>query len=383
MTRIYADHAAFVPPDPRVVEYGLQYLNGSFGNPASIYTEGIAARAAVEEAREKVARLINAEDPKQIIFTSGATESNNLAITGTALRNKKAGIRVAASAIEHISVVNPTKDLQKKGYLITRIPVDRHGTVSLDAMDDLVTPDTVVTSVQYANNEIGTVEPIRDVARVVHDRGQYLHVDAADAAGRIPIDVQKDGIDLCTLSGNQLGGLSGTGALYVGPAVRLQPVIFGGGQERGLRSGTEDVFGIACMGEAARFAEEEMAEESGRLQTIRDGLIHGILTISEAHLTGHPTERLPHHASFRLGRIEGESIQLSMDLAGIAVGTGSACTSMTLEASHVLLAIGLAHDEAHGSLVLTLGRSNRQDQIPTIIGSVRETVKRLRAITPL
>jgi len=208
-------------------------------------------------------------------------------------------------------------------------------------------------------------------------------VDATDAAGRIPVNVERDGIDLLTLSGNQLGGPQGTGALYIRPGVRVQPVLVGGGQERGLRPGTENVGGIACMGEAARLAKEEMPEESRRLAAIRDRLIAGITSIDEAYLTGHPTERLPHHASFRFSRIEGESIQLAMDMLGIAVATGSACTSRTLEASHVLLAIGLAHEEAHGSMVATLGRGNSIDQVPRIVGAVEETVKRLRAITPL
>jgi len=221
------------------------------------------------------------------------------------------------------------------------------------------------------------------VAEIVHDRGGFLHADATDAAGRIPINVGRDGIDLLTLSGNQLGGPDGVGALYIRPGVRVQPVLVGGGQERGLRPGTENVFGIACMGEAARLAGEEMPEESPRLVAIRDRLIAGITGIEEAFLTGHPAERLPHHASFRFSRIEGESIQLAMNALGIAVATGSACTSRTLEASHVLLAIGLAHDEAHGSMVATLGRRNSLDEVPRVVNAARETVKRLRAITPL
>jgi cysteine desulfurase len=280
-------------------------------------------------------------------------------------------------------VLNPARDLQKNGFVYTQVPVDRFGVIDLDALKAAVTPGTVLTSVHSANNEIGTIEPIRDVAEIVRDRGGLLHVDATDAAGRIPVDVGRDGIDLLTLSGNQLGGPDGVGALYIHPGVRVQPVLVGGGQERGLRPGTENVFGIACMGEAARIAKEEMPEESRRLRTIRDSLIDGITGIEEAYLTGHPAERLPHHASFRFSRIEGESIQLAMDMLGIAVATGSACTSRTLEASHVLLAIGLAHDEAHGSMVATLGRRNSLDEVPRVVNAARETVKRLRAITPL
>ncbi|MDV2480676.1 cysteine desulfurase [Methanoculleus sp. Wushi-C6] len=381
--RIYLDHAAATPVRPEVLRFGMRFLDGFAGNPSTIYREGLEAQAAVARAREQVAALVGASDPGAIVFTSGATESNNIAIRGTALRNKRSGKGVVASAVEHISVLNPAKDLQKSGFAFTQIPVDRYGTIDLDALGTAVTPETVVTSVQYANDEIGTVQPIREVAEIVHDRGGVLHVDATDAAGRMPIDVERDGVDLLTLSGNPLGGPQGTGALYVRPGVRVQPVLVGGGQERGLRPGTEDVFGIACMGEAARLAAAEMPGENERLRAIRDALIAGISEVEDAFLTGHPTERLPHHASFRFSRIEGESIQLAMNAFGIAIATGSACTSRTLEASHVLLAIGLAHAEAHGSMVATLGRSNSMEEVPRIVEAARETVKRLRAITPL
>lgn len=383
MERIYLDHAAAMPVDRRVLDAALPYLTEKVGNPSSLYNEGLTAKSAIEEARGRVADLINAEDTQSIIFTSGATESNNIAVRGTALRNIRTGKKIAASTIEHISVINPAKDLQKSGFAFDRIPVDAMGVVDLEALNGIVTPETAVTSVIYANNEIGTVEPIPEIAGIVHDRGRYLHVDATDAAGRIPIDVQRDGIDLLTLSGNQLGGPEGIGALYIRPGVREQPVIFGGGQERGLRSGTENLFGIVGMGEAARIAGADMQGESRRLAGIRDRLIERILTIDEAYLTGHPVKRLPHHASFRFSRIEGESIQLAMDMYGIAVATGSACTSRTLEASHVLLAIGLRHEEAHGSMIATLGRSNTMEQVPMVVDAARETVKRLRAITPL
>ena len=381
--RIYLDHAAAMPIHPEVLRFGNRFLAGFAGNPSTIYREGLAAEEAVSRAREEVAALIGASDPASVIFTSGATESNNIAVRGTALRNMKRGKRVVTSTIEHISVLNPAKVLLKKGFAVTEVPVDRYGTIDLGALEEAVTPETVVTSVHYANNEIGTIEPIREVAEIVHARGGFLHVDATDAAGRVPINVERAGIDLATLSSNQLGGPQGMGALYIRPGVRVQPVLVGGGQERGLRPGTEDVFGIACMGEAARLAAKEMPEESRRLAAIRDRLIAGITDIEEAYLTGHPAERLPHHASFRFSRIEGESIQLAMNMLGIAVATGSACTSRTLEASHVLLAIGLAHEEAHGSMVATLGRENRADEAPRVVDAVRETVKRLRAITPL
>jgi cysteine desulfurase len=384
MERIYLDHAAAMPVDPRVLAFAERYLKADFGNPFALYSVGLEAKRAVEEARKQVAELINAEKASNIIFTGSATESNNLAIKGTALRNIGKGKKVAASAIEHMSVLNPMKELQKNGFEFTLIPVDATGLVDLEKMNELVTNETTVTSIMYANNEIGTIEPIKEISEIVHEKGLYLHVDATAAAGRIPIDVQKDGIDLLTLSSNDLYGPRGAGALYVKQGVKLQSILPGGGQERGLRSGTENVFAIAGMGEATRIAKAEMNEESTRLSGIRDELVKEILRIEEAYLTGHPTQRLPHHASFRFSRIEGESIQLNMDtLYSIQVSTGSACSSKTLEPSHVLLAIGLKHEEAHGSMVITLGRSNTPEQIPRITKAVTETVQRLRALSPL
>ena len=369
--------------DPRVLTFAQRYLVEDVGNPSSLHSDGLGTKQAVEDARERVAALINADEKGKLIFTSGATEANNLAIRGTAMRNAGKGKSVVASAIEHISVLNPMKDLTKQGFELALAPVDGTGLVDLGALESLVSDATIVTSVMYANNEIGTIEPIRKVASIVHEKGRYLHVDATATAGRIPIDVQKDGIDLLTLSGNALGGPPGVGALYVAPGVKLQTVLPGGGQEQGLRSGTENVFAIAGMGEAARIAQEEMAQESTRLQGVRDALIKGVLTLEDTHLTGHPVQRLPHHVSFRFGRIEGESILLMMDAQGVAIATGSACTSRTLEASHVLLAIGLKHEQAHGSMVLTLGRSNTLDQVSAVVDATRNTVERLRKMSPL
>jgi cysteine desulfurase len=384
MERIYLDHAAAMPVDPRVLAFADRYLKEDFGNPFALYSVGLEAKRAVEEARKNVAELINAESPARIVFTGSATESNNLAIKGTALRNVGKGKKVAASAIEHMSVLNPMKELQKSGFEFTLIPVDATGLVDLEEMNELVTKDTIVTSIMYANNEIGTIEPIKEISELVHEKGLYLHVDATAAAGRIPINVQNDGIDLLTLSSNDLYGPRGAGALYVKKGVKLQSILLGGGQERGLRSGTENVFAIAGMGEAARMMKAEMNEESTRLSGIQDALVKEILQLEEAYLTGHPTQRLPHHASFRFSRIEGESIQLNMDtLYSIQVSTGSACSSKTLEPSHVLLTIGLKHEEAHGSMVMTLGRSNTPEQIPRITKAVTETVQRLRALSPL
>lgn len=384
MERIYLDYVSSKPIDPRVLEFAKRYLEDDYGNPSSPHSVGLGAKQVLEDARKKVAQLINGEDERTIIFTGSATEANNLAIKGTALRNINKGKEVAASAIEHISVLNPMKELQKDGFKLSLIPVDSTGIVDLERLGEVLTKNTTVTSIMYANNEIGTIEPIREISKIVHSMGGlYLHVDATAAAGYIPVDVQADGIDILTLSANDLYGPQGAGALYVRPGVKLQPVILGGGQERGIRSGTENIFAIAGMGEAARIAKEEMAQGGERLRSIRDKLIQEILMIEESCLTGHPTQRLPHHASFRFSRIEGESILLNMDMYNIQISTGSACTSKTLEASHVLLAIGLKHEEAHGSMVLTFGRSNHIEQVPNIVKAVKETVERLRRLSPL
>lgn len=383
MGRIYLDHASAMPVDSRVFEFAKPFLLEDFGNPSSLYSLGLTAKGAIEDARKKIVDFINAENERSIIFTGGATEANNLAIRGVALRNIKDGKGVIASAIEHISVINPMKDLQKNGYTFNQVPVDSNGIVDLDELKNLLTKDTVATSIMYANNEIGTIEPIKEISKIVHEKGYYLHVDATAAAGRIPIDVQKDDIDLLTLSSNDLYGPKGAGALYIKPGIKVQSVLPGGGQERGLRSGTENVFAIAGMGEAAKIAQREITDESPRLQKIRDKIIKEILEIEEAYLTGHPKVRLPHHASFRFNHIEGESILLNMDMYDIQIATGSACSHKTLEPSHVLLAIGLKHEEAHGSMVITLGRSNNLEQVPIIVKAVKDTVQRLRQLSPL
>jgi len=383
MDKIYLDYASGMPVDPRVFDFAKPYLMEKFGNPSSLYNDGVEAKTALEEAREKIAKFINAEDAKTIVFTGCATESNNLAIRGTALRNISLGKQVLASAIEHISVLNCMKDLQKNGFIFNIIPVDPFGFIDLKKLEEMVTKNTTVVSIMYANNEIGTIQPIKEISEIVHKKGNYLHVDAVAAAGRIPIDVQKDEIDLLTLSSNDLYGPKGAGALYVRQGVKIQPILFGGGQEKGLRSGTENIFAIAGMGEAAKIAMKDMKNESSRLQKIRDKLISEITKIEQTYLTGHPVKRLPHHASFRFSHIEGESILLNMDMYGIQVATGSACSHKTLEPSHVLLAIGLKHEEAHGSMVITLGKSNNINQVPVIVKAVKETVNRLRALSPL
>ncbi len=383
MDRIYLDHQSSRPVDRRIIDFAYPFLAERFGNPSSLHSVGVEAGEALEEARAKVAALVNAENEQCIIFTGGATEANNLAIRGAALRNAGIGKEVAMSAIEHISVINPVKELKKNGFAANTVPVDSFGLVDMEKLEELVTASTVVTSIIYANNEIGTIQPVGEIAAVVHGKGNYLHVDGSAAAGQIPVDVQKEGIDLLTLSSNDLGGPRGAGALYIKPGLKLKSIMPGGGQEHGLRSGTENLFAIAGMGEAARIAADEMETEGARLAGIRDALIAGILEIEDSHLTGHPQRRLPNNASFRFDGIEGEGILLLMDRRGIQISTGSACSSKTLEASHVLLATGLKHEEVHGSMVITLGRSNRMEDVPAVVLGTAETVARLRELSPV
>jgi cysteine desulfurase len=383
MERIYLDHASAKPIDKRVFNYTVEFLSEKFGNPSSQYTLGLESKEAIENSRQKIARFINAEKENSIIFTSNSTEANNIAIRGTASRNINIGKEVAASAIEHISVLNPMKYLQKNGFKFSIIPVDSQGTINIGQLKKLINKNTSITSIMYANNEIGTIEPIKEISDIVHEKGNYLHVDATAAGGLIPIDVQKDDIDLLTLSSNSIYGPVGAAILYIKPGLKIQSILPGGGQERGIRSGTENVFAIAGMGEAVNIISKEMREENKRLKGLRDKLINDILKIDESYLTGHPTERLPNHASFRFSYIEGESILLNMNLNNIQIATGSACSSRTLEPSHVLLAIGLKHEEAHGSMIISLGQSNNKDQIPIIVDAVHETVERLREMSPL
>jgi cysteine desulfurase len=384
MARVYLDHASAMPVDPRVVAFATKFLINEYGNPSSLHSAGLEAKRALESARVKVAGLIHAENPSTILFTSNATESNNLAIRGTALRNPKMGQKVVSSQIEHISVINPMKELQKKGYRYEIIPVDTNGVINSDDVAERVSRDTVVTSVNYANDEIGTIEPIREISKIVHEQGQFFHVNATAACGRIPVDVELDGIDLLTLSSNDLSGPRGAAALYVREGIKIQTLLPGGGQENGIRSGTENVFAIAGMGEAAVMAQRDMISEDNRLQQITDIYLKDILKIPESYLTGSPYNRLPGHLSFRFGRIEGESILLNLDTAyNIQVATGSACSSRTLEPSHVLLAIGLKPEEAHGSMIMTLGRDNNAEEVPYVIDAMTKTVERLRAITAM
>lgn len=382
--RIYMDHAAGRSVDPRVIEAMLPYMKSLCGNPSSVHSFGQEARQAIDETRTKVAELINAERKESIIFTSGATESNNMAIKGVAYRNKDRGTHIITSSIEHMSVLNPCKFLVTKGFKVTFLPVDQYGFVNLRSLEKELTSETILVSIMYANGEIGTIQPIKKISQIVHGKKAYLHVDAAAANGQVPIDVNDDGIDLLTISSNDLYGPRGVGALYIRKGTRLKPSIHGGGQERGLRSGTENLPGIVGFGTAAEIAKKEMPTESERLKKLRDKFIKGLLdTIPHSFLNGHPTKRLPNNAAVRYSFIEGESILLDLDLKGVAASSGSACTAKTLEPSHVLRAIGLKHEEAHGSLLFTLGKQNTEEEVDYVIRIMPDIVKRLREMSPL
>ena len=384
MPRVYMDHANGMPVDKRVLEAMLPYFSKMYGNPSSIHAFGAEVLAAVEEARGNIMRLIGAAKCEEIVFTSGGTESNNLALKGVAFRNKDKGDHIVTSSIEHISIMNICRDLSKQSFKITYLPVDKYGVIDVEALKKEITDKTILVSIMYANGEIGTIQPIKEIGEVVHSKGALLHVDAVVAAGQIPLNVQDENIDLASLSSNDMYGPKGVGALYIKTGTRIVPIMQGGGQERGLRSGTENVPGIVGMGRAAEIAKSEMKTDAETLSMLRNLLVKGVTSnIPESYLNGHPTRRLPNNANIRFSYVEGESLLLSLDIEGVACSSGSACTSKTLEPSHVLLAIGLKHEEAHGSLLFTLGKQNTEEEIQYVLSLLPGIVKKLRDISPL
>lgn len=384
MRNAYMDNGAGMPLDTRVFDAMKPYFFEKYGNSSSAHSFGNEAKQALATARQQVADLIGAEKPQEIVFTSGGTESNNLAIKGAALRNKKKGNHIITSAVEHISVVNICKYLQKEGFDVTFVPVDKQGVVDLEKLKQAITDQTILISVIYANGEIGTIQPANEIGKLAKEHNIIFHTDAVAAAGKIPINVQDENIDLLSLSSNDIYGPKGVGALYVRRGTKLVAVDQGGGQENGLRSGTENIPGIVGMGKAAELAKKEMASESKRLIGIRDKLIKGVTdSIPYSFLNGHSTDRLPNNANLRFSYIEGESLILGLDMNGIQVSSGSACTSKTLQPSHVLTAIGLPHEEAHGSLVFTLGKQNNPEDVDHVLEVLPGVVKRLRALSPL
>jgi len=378
------DYASGKPVDPRAIEAMLPFMKTSYGNPSSLHVSGQEAKRALDEARAKIADLINSEKAESIIFTSGATESNNTAIKGVANRCKEKGTKIITSSVEHMSVVNPVKFLTTKGFEAVFLPVDKFGTLDLATLEKELNDKTTLVSIVYANGEIGTIEPINKISKIVHKTNAILHVDATVTAGQIPIDVQASGIDLLTISSNDMYGPKGVGALYVKDGIRIEPQLHGGGQEKGLRSGTENIPGIVAFGKAAEITKKEMQTNIEHLTNLRDRLITGLLEpLPYTFLNGHPTNRVPDNVSVRYSFIEGESMLLSLELNGVTVSSGSACASKTLEPSHVLLATGLKHEEAHGSIMFSLGRENVLEDVEYVIGLMPSIINRLRAMSPL
>lgn len=383
MKQVYIDYGSASPVDPRVLEAMMPYFKTDVGNPSSLHTSGRKAKRDLENARGLVAKLVGAPNPKSITFTSCATESNNLALRGAAVRYKDKGNHIITTSIEHMSVINPLKDLQRNGFEVTQIPVDKDGLVDPEKIKNAITEKTMLISVMYANGEVGSIQPVKEIGEIASDKKILFHVDGTAACGKVPLNVENEHIDLLSISSNDMLGPKGVGALYVKQGVRLMPFMLGGGQEFGMRSGSENIPGIIGMGKAAEIAANEMVDESARMIRLRDRLINSILKIEYTYLTGHRTKRLPNNASFRFSFIEGESIILQLNDLGITASTGSACSSKTLEPSHVLIAMGLRHEEAHGSLLLTLGRYSTDEEADHVIDSVPKIVAKLRALSPL
>lgn len=383
LKRIYLDHAATTPVHPEVREAVLPFMGEYFGNPSSVHSFGREVKKAIEEAREKVANLIGAK-PEEIIFTSGATESDNHAIFGIAKANEKKGNHIITTNIEHHAVGDTCEILEKMGYQVTYLPVDENGLISPKQVEEAITDKTVLVTIMHGNNEIGTIQPIKEIGEVVKAKGVYFHTDAVQTTGQIPVDVNDLKVDLMSISAHKMYGLKGVGALYLRKGTKLGKFIYGGAQERRRRSGTENIVGIISLGKAAEIAQKELEQRVAHNTRLRDKLIDGILEkIPHVRLNGDRVHRLPNNVNISFQYVEGESLLLTLDLKGIAASSGSACTSGSLDPSHVLLAIGLSHEIAHGSLRLTMGRDNTEEDIDYVLEVLPEIVAKLRAMSPL
>lgn len=381
---VYSDNAATTPISKNVYNAMLPYLTGGYGNPSSLYTLGREEKKALDKARGQLAKFFNCE-PNEIIFTSGGSEADNLAIKGLFFSGKlpKNKRHIVTSTFEHHAVLYTCEFMQKIGYDVTFVGVDEQGHVKLDELENAITEDTALVSIMAANNEIGTIQDLKAISDICHKHGVLFHTDAVQAVGHMRIDVKEMGIDMLSLSGHKIHAPKGVGALYCRKGIKLEPLIHGGGQERGLRSGTENVAGIVGLGEAIRYADEHMEENMARVAKLRDRLIEGVLKIPYSHLTGDPVNRLPGTASFVIECIEGESLVLRLDLAGVSASTGSACSTGSLDPSHVLMAIGLPHEVAHGSLRVTLGEQNTEEDVDYLIEKITYVVKTLRDMSPV
>ena len=382
MELVYLDNAATTRPRKEVLEAMLPFFEENYGNPSSIYSIGRAAKNAIDEARHKTAKAINAQ-PSEIVFTGSGTEANNMAIKSVAYKYSNRGKHIITSSVEHHAVLDSVKYLGKRGFSTTFLPVDSYGMVNPKDVEDSITNDTILISIMHANNEVGTVQPIKDISEIAKKYGVLFHTDAVQTVGHIPIDVEELGVDLLSLSGHKIKGPKGVGALWIKKGVALEKFIDGGGQERNKRAGTENVPGIIGLATAIELITEDVQQEAKRLIKLRDYLIKGVMSnIPHVKLNGHPTMRLPGNASFCLEFIEGESLLLSLDNLGICGSSGSACTSGSLEPSHVLLAMGIPHEIAHGSLRLSLGYETTIEDIDYVIETLPGIVSRLRAMSP-
>ena len=381
---IYLDHSATTPLDPEVLDSMLPYLRDNFGNASSVYGLGQAARRAVDQARDEVAAYFGVQ-AREVVFTSGGTEGDNFAWRGIAVRNADRGRHLITSTVEHDAVLRSAEALETEGFEVTRLPVDRQGLVDPDDLRRALRPDTTLVSVMHANNEIGTIEPIEELVAVTRAHSTaYFHTDAVQSTGKIPTDFNTLGVDLLAMSAHKLHGPKGSGCLLIRSGVRIQPQILGGGHERNRRAGTENVAGIVGLAKALAIARRDFDRNTAHLRRLRDRLISGVLDrIPGSRLTGHPTNRLPHHASFLFDGVEGESLLLQLDMQGVAASSGSACTSGSVEPSHVILALGYPRERAVGSLRLSVGKENRDDEVETVLANLPGMVARLRAMAPI
>ncbi len=380
---IYMDNAATTPVKKEVLEEMLPYFTEKYGNPSSVYSLGSMSKRAVEDAREKVAKALGA-NPREIFFTGGGSESDNWAIKGVAFANYDKGNHIITSKIEHHAILHTCEYLEKKGFEVTYLDVDEYGIVDLEQLRNAITDKTILISIMFANNEIGTIQPIKEIGEIAKEKNIYFHTDAVQAIGNIKIDVKELNIDLLSLSAHKFYGPKGIGALYVRQGVKIDPLITGGAQERKRRAGTENVPAIVGLGKAIELAYTNFEEKNNRLIKLRDMLIEKIKSnIDYVRLNGHPVKRLPGNVNMCFQFIEGESLLLSLDMEGIAASSGSACTSGSLDPSHVLLAIGLSHEIAHGSLRLTLGDFNTEEEIDYVVEKLVKIVERLRSMSPL
>ncbi|MDD4169842.1 MAG: cysteine desulfurase NifS [Desulfotomaculaceae bacterium] len=382
MKKVYFDHSATTPVHPIVAEEIIPYITGKFGNPSSVHFLGREVRKAVEAAREKIAQGIGAK-PEEIVFTSGGTESDNMAIKGAAYANCRKGNHIITSAVEHHAVLDTCEALKEEGFTLTVLPVDKYGMVSLAAVAEAIKEQTIVISIMHTNNEVGTIQPVYDIGRLAREKGILFHTDAVQSMGKIPVHVDDLEADLLTISGHKFYAPKGIGVLYIRQGSNWQPVSHGGSQERRQRPGTENVSGIIALGKAMELVVSELEEESQRLARLRDKIIQGVLErIPHVHVNGHPIKRLPNLVNLTIEFVEGESLLFSLDMKGIAASSGSACTSDSTDPSHVLLSMGISPQNAQGSLRLSLGRDNNDEDVEYFLDVLAPIIDRLRAMSP-